>query len=216
MTDNEKLIEEAAAKRYPHRNVFLEGMAYMTEERSRLPLREAFVEGAKWQAEKAHTPTDDEREALRIAELDARQAAYRKEREDWFVDHEAEPEIARNAFFRGWDAAVGGGFRRLEVPEPSVEDQAAYLRGDEAHFSKLKTPEPQGEPSDPNEHTPACDAWADMNGSGCTCHVEQGEPSDAQVAEIEQRVYDQNRGQVAGMAKALVRAGWDAAVGGQR
>ena len=57
-------------------------------------------------------PTDDEVEALRIAHLDARQAAYRKEREDWFVDHEAEPEIATNAFFRGWDAAVGGGFRR--------------------------------------------------------------------------------------------------------
>lgn len=66
-------------------------------------------------------PTDDEREALRIAELDARQAAYRKEREDWFVDHEAEPEIATNAFFRGWDAAVGGGFRRSEVPETAPE-----------------------------------------------------------------------------------------------
>lgn len=63
MTD-ERLIEEAAAKRYPHRNVFLEGMAYMSEERSRIPLREAFVEGAKWQAEKVHTPTDDEREML--------------------------------------------------------------------------------------------------------------------------------------------------------
>lgn len=71
--------------------------------------------------EKALTPTDDEVEALRIAHLDARQAAYRKEREDWFVDHEAEPEIATNAFFRGWDAAVGGGFRRSEVPEPSAE-----------------------------------------------------------------------------------------------
>ena len=70
----------------------------------------------------AETPTDDEVEALRIAHLDARQAAYRKEREDWFVDHEAEPEIATNAFFRGWDAAVGGGFRRSEVvPEPSAE-----------------------------------------------------------------------------------------------
>lgn len=70
----------------------------------------------------AHTPTDDEREALRIAHLDARQAAYRKEREDWFVDHEAEPEIASNAFFRGWDAAVDGDFRRSEVPEPSAEN----------------------------------------------------------------------------------------------
>lgn len=57
LSGNEKLIEEAAAQRYPHRNVFLEGMAYMSEERSRIPLREAFVEGAKWQAEKARTTT---------------------------------------------------------------------------------------------------------------------------------------------------------------
>ncbi|MBP5800757.1 hypothetical protein J2D78_01540 [Microbacterium maritypicum] len=51
LSGNEKLIEEAASKRYPHRDVFLEGGAYMAEERSRVPLREAFVEGAKWQAE---------------------------------------------------------------------------------------------------------------------------------------------------------------------
>lgn len=48
----------------------------------------------------------------------------------------------------------------------------------------------------------AHDAWKRIN----------QEPSDARVAEIEQRVYDQNRGQIAGMAKALVRAGWDAAL----
>lgn len=72
--------------------------------------------------ERRNTHADDEREARRIAELDARQAAYRKEREDWYVDHEAEPEIASNAFFRGWDAAVGAGFRRSEVREPSAED----------------------------------------------------------------------------------------------
>lgn len=42
-------------------------------------------------------------------------------------------------------------------------------------------------------------------------HEKSCEPTDAQVAEIEQRVYDQHRGQYAGIAKALVRAGWDAA-----
>lgn len=73
------------------------------------------------------TPTDDERETRRIAHLDARQAAYRKEREDWFVDHEAEPGIASNAFFRGWDAAVDGGFRRSEVPEPQGEPSDAQV-----------------------------------------------------------------------------------------
>lgn len=75
--------------------------------------------------EKAHTPTDDEREALRIAELDARQSAYRKEREDWYVDHEAEPEIASNAFFRGWDAAVDGGFSRAPFLSDSRVEAAA-------------------------------------------------------------------------------------------
>lgn len=40
----------------------------------------------------------------------------------------------------------------------------------------------------------------------------QGEPSDAQLAEMEQRVYDEHRPHIAGMAKALVRAGWDAAL----
>lgn len=40
----------------------------------------------------------------------------------------------------------------------------------------------------------------------------QAEPSDATLAAIERRVYDEHRGQAAGMAKALVRAGWDAAL----
>lgn len=177
LSGNEKLIEEAAAQRYPHRNVFLEGMAYMSEERSRIPLREAFVEGAKWQAEKAHTPTDDEREALRIAHLDARQAAYRKEREDWFVDHEAEPEIASNAFFRGWDAAVGGGFRRSEVPEPSAEcpQPCVHLSQHDAREGRTcaehpcTCPEPQGEPSD-------AEAWAAAHAFAAALKEQTGRP----------------------------------------
>lgn len=110
-----------------------------------------------WERPVQHTPTDDEPEALRIAELDARQAAYRKEREDWFVDHEAEPEIATNAFFRGWDAAVGGGFRRAEVvPEPStcliehpITGTRCSLPAEPRHAHVCDLPaEPQGEPSD--------------------------------------------------------------------
>ncbi len=147
MTD-ERLIEEAAAQRYPHRNVFLEGMAYMAEERSRIPLREAFVAGAKWQANEVHTPTDDEREALRVAELDVRQAAYQQDRTDWFLDHEYSPEVATNAFFRGWDAAVAYGFRPSSVQEPSDAEWRAGEQSvaDAMHFSA--NPEPQGEPSD--------------------------------------------------------------------
>jgi len=34
-----------------------------------------------------------------------------------------------SAFFRGWDAAVDGGFRRSEVPEPSVDDLIATRAG---------------------------------------------------------------------------------------
>lgn len=40
----------------------------------------------------------------------------------------------------------------------------------------------------------------------------QGEPTDAQLSEIERRVYDEHRGEVAGFAKALIRAGWAAAL----
>lgn len=84
-----------------------------------------------------------------------------------------------------------------------------------------EVPEPSGaRPHEPNTtHDPLTgEHTCDHCGSDLTTvrAEQQGEPSDAQVAEIEQRVYDQNRGQVAGMAKALVRAGWDAAVGGQR
>lgn len=46
--DREKLIAEAkskAQKAFPHRNPYLEGGAYMGEERSRIPLREAYARG---------------------------------------------------------------------------------------------------------------------------------------------------------------------------
>lgn len=46
----------------------------------------------------------------------------------------------------------------------------------------------------------------------CDCANRQGEPTDAQLSEIEQRVYDEHRGMVAGFAKVLIRAGWAAAV----
>jgi hypothetical protein len=42
--------EVAANDAYPHRNIYLDGGAYFAEERSRIPLREAFVKGAEWQA----------------------------------------------------------------------------------------------------------------------------------------------------------------------
>lgn len=148
--------------------------------------------------EKALTSTDDEREALRIAELDARQAAYRKE--DWFVDHEAEPEIATNAFFRGWDAAVGGGFRRSEVSEPSADwyDLAVKAfpwdasEGDAVLDARRRMvqvltdnfPEPSAECAQPCVHLSQHDAREGRTCAEhpCTCPEPQGEPSSAQEA----------------------------------
>lgn len=141
--------------------------------------------------EESRTPTGDEREAQRIAHLDARQAAYRKECEDWYVDHEAEPEIASNAFFRGWDAAVDGGFRRSEVPEPSAEGYAEFEDWEQEMF----------------RHQPVL-SMADGSIAGCQCldrvfakgedwgtHLAivitsritaepQGEPSDAHLSNV--------------------------------
>lgn len=115
MNDREKLIEEAAAKRYPHRDVFLEGGAYMAEERSRIPLREAFVEGAKWQAEKAHTPTDDERQAQERIE-----AAL-----DYIDKHWLAPFRPGET---GHDlrSILAAGFRRSVVREPSAEKDIEF------------------------------------------------------------------------------------------
>lgn len=49
---------------------------------------------------------DDEREELtRISDLDARQDAYRNDREAWEVHYDRATEETVDAFFRGWDAA---------------------------------------------------------------------------------------------------------------
>lgn len=79
--------------------------------------------GGMTEQKKAHAPT-------RVEHLDARQAAYREDRALWFPDHENSPEIATNAFFRGWDAAVSGGFRRPEIIAELTAAIEAELVGD--------------------------------------------------------------------------------------
>lgn len=133
LSGNEKLIEKAAAQRYPHRNVFLEGMAYMSEEKSRVPLREAFVEGAKWHAGKALTPTDDESEALARVKRDLVEAE-REGGDAWVT-----PADLRMLL---------DGFRRSEA-ESSAERIGCNICGEalpdgEPHLCS----EPQGEPSE--------------------------------------------------------------------
>ena len=168
MTDNEKLIEEAAEAMLDAARELLgvETIGERPREMTREYARRAFAV-----FEKAHTPTGDEREAQGWREA----AMY---------DGDAQTQ---DDFMTGWRTADR--LRRSEVPEPLFPDQSIaeaveIMREAETH----RTTRPE----------------------------QQGEPSAAQVAEIEQRVYDQHRGQIAGMAKALVRAGWDAAVEGQR
>jgi hypothetical protein len=45
VTDIEHEAHKETHRAYPHRNPYLEGGAYMGEERSRIPLREAFATG---------------------------------------------------------------------------------------------------------------------------------------------------------------------------
>ncbi|WP_303708434.1 MULTISPECIES: hypothetical protein [Microbacterium] len=102
------------------------GFGYMGDEQFTAYVRGLAVTAAKV-VEEAHTPADDEREVLRIAELDARQAAMQQDRIDWFPDYETEPAVAHDSFVRGWDAAVAARFRRAEVPEPSAEPNPITL-----------------------------------------------------------------------------------------
>lgn len=250
MPDNQKLIEAIAA--FDATEGVLPDKpqaAYAVVEAARLAV-----------IEKAHTPTDDEREKRALERYEAALGTglsdHEAREEGWPTRHgklgtlschagcvtecsevpepsaetltdvakrigASERLVARHLPLSApSDTAANivrhltevGLLRRPEAPAPVFPDQSIaeaveIMREAETH--RTTRPEPQGEPpTSENAYTgiPLSEV----------IRSEQGEPSDAQVAEIEQRVYDQNRGQVAGMAKALVRAGWDAAVGGQR
>lgn len=125
---NEELIEEAAMKidsdawlRADDYRALFDRPFGSTEQRDRKEAAREKARAAFVVFEKAHTPTD---ERTPIAELDARQAGYRKDREDWYVDHDAEPEITTNAWFRGWDEAASY-FRRTVQGEPTDDEREA-------------------------------------------------------------------------------------------
>ncbi|MFJ4997133.1 hypothetical protein ACIP5T_03210 [Microbacterium sp. NPDC088619] len=132
-------------------------------------------------------PTDDEREAMAqiVKDVSVKWGGPS------MVEFADTPPIRKH--YATADAILAAGFRRSEVPEPSGPwDSATACFGHcdtEGWYSECVSKRADAEVAEP-----------------------QGEPSDAQVAEIEQRVYDKHRGQIAGMAKALVRAGWDAAL----
>lgn len=133
MSDNGKLIEEARA----------EAEATKNSTYTNAPLLFRLADALE-AAEEAHTPTDNEREALL--------AIF------------AEPVIAstdeevREAFA---DMVLAAGFHRSETPEPSAEFSicGCYRDGSELVTCALHT-EPQGEPSDAQVQA-ALDAYHD-------------------------------------------------------
>lgn len=181
---------------------------------SREQERNAFIAGAVFEkalGEATVTPTDadeviSEREALRIAELDARQAAYRQDCTDWFVDHEQEPGITTNAFFRGWDAAVDGGFRRTEIPEPSGEPTCICPNTLGWHTTECVTSRPEPETAEAQAYSKGFTEGSDQ------AHRDmQGEPSDVTLGVMAQRFYEASGLNIPHTAKPEVVAGLRAA-----
>ena len=156
MTDNKKLIEEAVT-------AFNRGWLTAHDKGDRTTRTRTGVEAALAVFEKAHTPTDDEREAAVTA---AYNTVTGQGEEPWG------PDTTLAALHTLWDRAAGFG---RSVPEPSAEAVTAYdynpreallrdlysLRGwtggdavsraeiiDRAMAFVIGRPEPQGEPSD--------------------------------------------------------------------
>lgn len=139
MTSREELIKEAAKAMLDdsHGEGTWEHREQIEEE---LYLRRARAALAVF--EKAHAPTDDEREAL------AYLITAHRFRERGLSGAIGEPEVAVARPLA--DFLVAEGFRRSEVPEPSAE-QPKHLCA--AH--PFGCPEPQGEPSDAQRHARA-------------------------------------------------------------
>lgn len=159
MTDNEKLIE--SVRDWPT----ITRMSHSTQLEKLVELRDALEA-----AEKAHTPTDDEREALIDVMVMTKLSDFAAT--DMSTIHQAVDAILKSDVWR---------FRRIEVPEPSAEAAAlvdavmgamdrwsvnANLDGDdepglwvprvrvEAAIDSVPLPfvaEPQGEPYDAQE-----------------------------------------------------------------
>jgi hypothetical protein len=137
-TNDPKLIEEAAKAIYVERW----GSGAGWERGSRKPYRKQ-ARAALAVFEKAHTPTDDEREAL----LRAMRAGWAK-RQEWWTTTEAPADAPTNDEFLA-DAILTAGFRRSEVPEPSACASCLGMCGGGRHCCEnCEHAEPQGEPSD--------------------------------------------------------------------
>lgn len=130
MSGNEKLIEEAAKAIFEVNN--RQDMTQWPRSSYQAVYRER-ARAALAVFEKAHTPTDDEREALAklLDEIDS----------EWLMGEARPPypsEMAHELILRGV------GFRRSEVPKPSVEHSAHEFCDNRLGC----IPKPQGEPSE--------------------------------------------------------------------
>ncbi|WP_312672853.1 hypothetical protein [Microbacterium sp.] len=117
--------------------------------------------------EEAHTPTDDEREALEQAVLDGLNAHHAQSTMD--------PTLIEE---RVSDSVWAAGFRRSEVPEPSATG-LRQMQYDDGSWSRTL----EGEPvSGENDEARADVFEAHMSSNAqAVRELMQGEPSDAQV-----------------------------------
>lgn len=153
MTDNEKLIEDAA--KAIHEALLAKG-GYR-----------GGAEAALAVFEKAHTPTDDEREAL--------WKVIDKERRGWVRMGSGDSTVLR-------DVILASGFRRSEVPEPSGKRHAWQCMVPYSPEGSCAEPgcgcwchkgEPQGEPSDAQVEEVKRHMWHEPSKRcGCGARIE--------------------------------------------
>lgn len=182
-TDSEKLIDEAAKAMFE----VDQKMPWPMESTASLTDFKDMARAALAVFEKAHTPTDDEREALR-AEVEQVQRAA------WAEIHGQDPtrtysvaEVKKLVY--SFDNLISSVLRRSEAPEPSAEAQALVDAVQEAMDRYSETANLDGEDS-PISWIPVIRIEEAIDSVPLPFVTEpQGEPSDAQ-AERERIIAD--------------------------
>lgn len=187
MTDNEKLIEEAARAILASEGIGPEeDGTYWGEATWPNAVKDARTAFAVF--ERAHTPTDDEREALERVLLTS------------FDYADIDPSVRELS-----DAILAAGFRRSVVPEPSAEvdelrEQIEKLEADlgqqidrteELHNIADRLSWAIAPMSEVGEHSSANDPWENAieYAESRVWAEPQGEPSDAQKSADEARAH---------------------------
>ncbi len=118
-----------ALEAFPHRDVFLEGAAYMTEERSRVPLREAFVLGYLARSSSAASAPQG---GATEEQIEAAAAALREDVLLCHMDGSSVPwnDLAHAALSASASAHPAGERHDAEEREAESENHAATVTGD--------------------------------------------------------------------------------------